>query len=400
MAEPRLKVIQVITRLEAGGSSANTLACARSISERFDSMLICGVPEAQGAPCESAGGVRLLEIKQLKRSISPLDDLKAFRSLLAAYRREKPDIVHTHTSKAGILGRWAAWAYNRTADKPCLIIHTPHGHVLFGYFGSWKTWVFAAAERLTARVTDRLVALSQGEMQESQQAGIGLPRQWSVIPSGITFPSQMEIGLCRERGHGLRAALGLAPEQTVIGTVARLEPVKGVRYLIAAAPSVLRAAPQARFLVVGDGALRHQLENLARRLGVAEQTIFTGHKDHPLDWMAAMDVYVQPSLNEGLGRTLVEAAVLGLPAVASRVCGIPDIVRHGRTGLLVPPGDPAALAEAVCRLAADPHLRQELGAAARAHVLSPDENGLPRFSADAMIIQLEQLYGYSIPNHA
>jgi glycosyltransferase involved in cell wall biosynthesis len=205
-------------------------------------------------------------------------------------------------------------------------------------------------------------------------------------------PASRELDLRRRSGKAIRERLGFAPDGIVVGTVARLEPVKGVDVLVAAAPVILEAAPGVRFLIVGDGSRRESLEGLARKLGVSDRMVFAGHQGSPLDWMSAMDVYAQPSVNEGLGRALIEAAVLGLPAAASAVCGIPDVVADGRTGLLSPPGDPVALARSILRLASDPGLRGSMGEQARLRVLRPDENGLPFFSSQAMIRKLEGLY--------
>ena len=388
----KIKVLQIITRLEAGGSSANTLAAARGLGEGFEMVLACGGVEAGAKEEAPTEGVRLIRLPHLKRSIDPVSDLRAFYELWIVLKEEAPAIVHTHTSKAGMLGRWAAFLHNVGNPRPCAVVHSPHGHVFYGYFGSLRTYFFTLLERWTALCTDRLVALSGGERRESLARSVGVPSQWTIIPSGVRMPGDEELARRRDEGRRLRHAHGLGEDVIVVGTVARLEPVKGVEHFVRAAPLVAAQFPRARFLVVGDGRERAKLEGLARRLGLERRFLFVGRQDHPLAWMSAMDVYVQPSLNEGLGRTLIEAALLGLAAAASAVCGIPDVVIDGRTGYLAPPGDPPALARAIGRLAADPEARRRLGEAARAHVLVPDENGLPRFSEAAMLRNLRELY--------
>ena len=390
----KIKVLHVVTRLQAGGSAANVVATARGLGRQFESALLCGVTsDTAGLGREvRADGARLIEAPHLRRSINPVADALAFCELLSALRKEKPDIVHTHTSKAGLLGRWAAFVHNLGSRRPCAIAHTSHGHVFYGYFGPWRTWLFRMIERWTGRITGRLIALSQGELRESLAAGVGSPEQWTVIPSGVSLPSEAELARIMAAGRDIRRTLDLAEDGLAIGTVARLEPVKGVEYFVRAVPALAAEFARARFIIVGDGSERPRLARLAEELGAADRIVFAGHQDDALAWMSALDVFVQPSLNEGLGRTLIEAGFLRIPAVASAVCGIPDVVLDGRTGTLVPPRDAARLAQAVRRLAGDRRLRQEFGAAAKAHVLSPDENGLPRFSEAAMLRKLEQLY--------
>lgn len=388
----KIKVLHIVTRLEAGGSAVNVVASARGLGPRFESALLCGVLESGASREVRADGARLIAAPHLRRSVNPAADVMAFCELLSALRKETPDIVHTHTSKAGLLGRWAAFVHNLGNPRPCAIAHTPHGHVFYGYFGPWQTWLFRMLERWTGRITGRLIALSQGELQESLAAGVGRPEQWTIIPSGVDLPSEAELARIMAAGRGIRSRLNLAEDGLAIGTVARLEPVKGVEYLVRATPALAAEFSRAKFVIVGDGSERPRLTRLADELGVADRIVFAGHQDDALAWMSALDIFVQPSLNEGLGRTLIEAGFLEIPAVASAVCGISDVVLEGRTGYLVAPHDATQLAQAVRRLAGDRRLRQGFGAAAKAHVLCPDTNGLPRFSEAAMLRKLEQLY--------
>ncbi|MFA5162506.1 MAG: glycosyltransferase family 4 protein [Elusimicrobiales bacterium] len=383
-----MKVAHIITRLEAGGSTANVLASART----GETVLICGRTEAGALRTAVPAGTAVWEIPMMRRSVNPALDFLAFLKIALLLRRVRPDIVHTHTSKAGILGRWAAFASNMTLPRSCraAVVHTPHGHVLYGYFGGLKTFIYAVAEKIAAPVTDALIALSSGELEESLSAGIGSREQWVVIPSGVDFPPPEREAAILRAGRKIRAEHGIAENDIIAGTVARLEPVKGVRYFLEAA-KLVRAS--ARFMIVGGGSEREFLERRCAELGLAEKIIFAGHRDNPLDWMAAMDIYIQPSLNEGLGRTVIEAQFLRKPVAGSNVCGIKDIVKEGVSGFLVPPADPSALAGAVDKLAADAGLRRAFGEAGRAAVIRPDENGLPYFSGQAMARNLDRLYG-------
>ena len=191
-----------------------------------------------------------------------------------------------------------------------------------------------------------------------------------------------------------RTELGIAAGETVIAVAARLELVKGVEFFLRAAALLLKTdgGQGLRFLVIGDGSERGRLERLAGELGLDRAVIFAGYRRDALRCMAAADIYVQPSLNEAMGRTVIEAQYLGLPVVASNVCGLPDAVAAGVSGTLVPPGDPEALAGAVHALVRDPELRRRMGSAGRLRVLEKDESGFPRFSAESMNARLLKFY--------
>jgi glycosyltransferase involved in cell wall biosynthesis len=268
--------------------------------------------------------------------------------------------------------------------------------VLYGYFPPGRTAFYAFLERTAAWVTDRLVALTEGEKRESLAAGIGRPEKWSVIPSGVSWDDDIyeRRRLFRFR---VRQSLGLPENARVAGSVMRLEPVKGPAVLAAAAEILLKARPDLHFVFVGDGAERPAVEAVRGRLKDPSRLLIAGHRDDPFLLMTAMDVYVQPSLNEGMGKTLVMAQAMGLPVVASRVCGIPDVVREGETALLVPPDDPTALAAAMGSLFADEPLRERLGAAGRARVTTPGPDGTTPFGVDRMVRLLEALYAQVLP---
>jgi len=380
------RVVHIITRLEPGGSSRNTVDSCAAQTGGYEVVLLAG-PHKDSArllkllPPE----VSYIEIKDLQREISPAADFRALREIKKTIERLRPDIVHTHTSKAGALGRLAAAMANLGAEKPATIIHTPHGHLLYGYYGPLKTYIFKLAEKFLSNFTDYFIALTPGEMRESSGAGIGRPGQWTVIHSGVDFGLQTAAK---------KSDLGIAPDEITIGTVARLEPVKGVEYFIRAAALVANRLPglKPRFVVIGGGELEAPLRTLAAALGLRERIIFTGFRADAAALMSALDIYVQPSLNEAMGRAPLEAQALSIPVIVSAVCGLPDVIRERETGLAVNASDPAALAGAMEKLALSAELRERMGKAAKAWALSKDDTGFPRFGPESMNARLKIFY--------
>ncbi|OIO00182.1 MAG: hypothetical protein AUJ51_10860 [Elusimicrobia bacterium CG1_02_56_21] len=380
-------VIHIITRLEPGGSSRNVIdSCASQVSD-YEVVLLAGPHKDSGSllgllPPE----VAYIEVSSLRREICASKDLRALTRLKKEITRLKPAIVHTHTSKAGALGRLAAAMANLRAGKPSVIIHTPHGHLLYGYYGPFKTSIFKLAEKFLSRFTDHFIALTPGELAESAGAGIGRREQWTVVHSGVDFRPPAVPAHKRN--------LEIAPDETAIGTVARLEPVKGIEYFIRAAALLKKSLParKLRFVIIGGGEEETKLRNLAASLGVRDKVMFLGFRSDATALMAALDIYVQPSLNEAMGRAPLEAQALGLPAVVSRVCGLPAIIKEGETGFTFTPGNPEALASALEKLILDPDLRRRMGAAAKAWALKKDETGFPAFGPESMNIRLKELY--------
>lgn len=387
MTDARPRVLHIITRLEPGGSSRNTVDSCAAQAGDYDVTLISGPhPDSAALIGLMPTEVKYIEIPDLQREICAAKDRRAMMAIKRELAALRPDIVHTHTSKAGALGRLAAALYNLKAERRALVVHTPHGHLLYGYYGALRTLVFKLAERFLARFTDYFIALTPGEMDESSAAGIGTPGQWRVIHSGVDFAPPA--------APSNKSALGISGEKTTIGTIARLEPVKGVEYLLRAAALIKTRFPEIPFkaVVIGGGALEENLRRLAEELGIADQVLFTGFRHDAAGLLPALDIYVQPSLNEAMGRAPLEAQALGIPAVVSSVCGLPAVIREGETGYAVPPADPAALAEAVSKLLLSPELRAGMGAAARDWALAKDETGCPRFGAESMNIRLKKFY--------
>lgn len=382
----RRTVVHIITRLEPGGSSRNTVDSCAAQAKAYDVVLLAGPhPSSAGLLKLLPPEVNYIEVPDLQREPSPLRDLRALLALRRDLLRLDPDIIHTHTSKAGALGRLAAalaWPWRRRAE----VVHTPHGHLLYGYYGPLKTFLFRAAETLLAPLADRLVALTEGERRDCVDASIGRAGQWSVVHSGVDFTPPAAPAKRRD--------LDIHDGEVAVACVARLEPVKGLESLVRAAGLLKRERPalKLKYLVIGGGELLERLRGLADEEGVGGDFRFTGFRADAPALLAACDIYAQPSLNEGMGRAPLEAQALGLPAVVSSACGLPETVRPGETGLVFPAGDHAALAGALGRLAGDAALRASMGAAARAWALSKDVRGLPRFGPESMNAALLELY--------
>jgi glycosyltransferase involved in cell wall biosynthesis len=388
---PKIRVAHIITRLCKGGAQENTFHTVRLHNrDRFEVDLIAGHargPEGSIEEAVRAAGIEIQREPWLVRNPAPLRDLLTLQRLTERLRQGRYDIVHTHTSKAGWLGRIAA----HRAGVP-LVVHTPHGNIFDGYFPAPVTRAFVWMERHAARRTHRIIELTPGGIEEHLAEGIGQREQYRVIFSGIDVSPYTEAIANRAatRAALLSVVAGSPDPATcptegllLIGAVGRLEPVKGFTHFIEAAQRVAAELPQARFILAGDGSQRATLERQAAPLGARFQ--FLGLRHDIPSLMAAFDILVVPSLNEGMGRVLLEAGAAGTPAVASRVGGIPDVVDDGETGLLVPPKDAGALADAVLELAAQPERRRLMGDTARAKVV-------PAYSLEEMVRQIEALY--------
>jgi glycosyltransferase involved in cell wall biosynthesis len=298
-------------------------------------------------------------------------------ALIRLFRRLRPDIVHTHTAKAGALGRVAAWL----AGVP-VKIHTFHGHVLDGYFSPAATRVFLHIERRLARCTDRLVTVSPQLKTQLLAMGIGRPEQMEVIPLGLDLERFRRVSRSSRR---LRASLGLAAGTPVLGIVGRLVPIKDHDTLFSAMALLPAGNQAAHLLIVGDGEERVPLEGLAARLGLRDRIHFLGWRADLEAILPEMDVVICASKNEGTPVALIEAMAAGVPVLSTDVGGVADLVAHGKTGWLVPPGDARAMARAIGDLLRDAALRGRLAEAGRAVAL--DEYDVTR-----LIPRVEALY--------
>ena len=376
----RLRILHVITRLDRGGSAENTLLTVAGLDpERFDITLAVGPTAGDPGATEAEArrrGVRFFDVPHLVRAPRPASDLRALICLRRLMRDEAWDLVHTHTSKAGILGRWAAHRQGIPG-----IVHTPHGHVFYGYYGKAATKVFIHLERRAAHWCHRLVALTVADRDDNLRFGVGAPSQWDVIHSGVDFSS---LNNTAADAAVIRNSLGIGLQDLVVGTLGRLTAVKGQQDLVRAFDMLLRVQPDARLLVVGDGEQESALRALATDLGVMRRTVFSGWRQDVGDVLRSVDIFALPSHNEGMGKALVEAMYLGRPVVATKVGGIPELITDGVEGILVPPRDPASLATALQRLAGDAGLRESLGRRAAIKALT--------YGSVPMVNKLSNLY--------
>ncbi len=376
----RLRMLHVITRLDRGGSAENTLLTVAGLDPgRYDITVALGPTAGERSPTEDEArrrGVRFVDVPHLVRPPRPAKDLRAVRSLRQLLRDQPWDLVHTHTSKAGILGRWAAHRQGVPG-----IVHTPHGHVFYGYHGRVATHAFLHLERRAARWCHRLVALTDADRDDHLRFGVGAPSQWRVIHSGVDFTP---LDKRATDIMSVRTALGFGAQDLVVGTLGRLTAVKGQEDLVRALARLLPVVPAARLLLVGDGEHESALRRLAADLGVLSKIVFAGWRQDVGDVLRAVDIFALPSHNEGMGKALVEAMYLARPVVATNVGGIPELISDGIEGLLVPPRDPASLAAALQRLAEDADLRLRLGnhAATKAKV----------YGSESMLRKLSALY--------
>ena len=385
---PMPKIMHIITRLDMGGSAQNTLLTCRELAMGYETLLVHGLGRESGMTAAEVQavearkqaaqkrGVVFIRVSSLVRRISPLRDLAAFCALLWHIRRQRPDIVHTHTSKAGILGRLAA----RLAGVPH-IVHTPHGHVFYGHFGRLASALFLALERRFSRFTEKTVALTPSERQDYIDLGVGGSENTLTIHSGVDLGAFGAGNLDAAAG---KASLGLNPTRRLVGFAGWLLPIKGPMHLLNAMPSVWEDHPEVALVFVGKGAMEAELKQKADRLGLNGRVKFLGWRDDLHAIMPLFDVFVLPSLNEGMGRVLVEAMAAGRPIVASRVGGIPDLVRHGETGLLVAPRDEIELADSISLILSNPDKAERMGAMGRLKCRE--------FDLCAMVSKLDALY--------
>ncbi len=355
-----IRVLHVITRLTLGGSSENTVATLLALEEAgYRPALAAGLRESEPATVADARrrGCRVIDVRALGREVAPGRDLAALASLVRLMRRERPAIVHTHTSKAGFVGRLAA----RLARVPA-VVHQPHGHVFYGYYGAARSRSYVALERLAARWCDRIVTLTERGTEEHVAHGIGRRAQFVSVPSGVPTAALRAAAPSRVAA---RARLGLGRETFVVAAVGRLVRVKGFDLLVEALPRLRAALPDACVLVVGDGPERAALLARAGALGVGDRIRFPGVVPDVVPYLAAADVLAAPSRNEGMGRVLVEAMALGVPVVGAAVGGIPAVIGDEAGGRLTSPDDADALGAALVALGGDARLRDKFGASAR-----------------------------------
>jgi glycosyltransferase involved in cell wall biosynthesis len=377
----KLRVLRAITRLNIGGPAVHVILLTRGLqNERFSSVLVTGLEGPREGSMRSLAakhGVEPRVLGELGREVNPLNDLKALLAMYRLIRKSRPHIVHTHMAKAGTAGRLAA----KLARVP-IIVHTFHGHTFHSYWGPVKSAVFLQIERTLGAMTDRVIAITDAQKADIAQYGVAPLNRISTIPLGLEIEPMLEA----EQHQGrLRADLGVGPDRPLIGIVARLVPIKAHEVFLEAAAQIRATMPDATFLIIGDGERRTELEALAQRLGVADATRFLGWRDDMREVYADLDVVTLCSNNEGSPVALIEALAAARPVVSTRVGGVPNVVEDGESGLLVPPRDPSAFADAVVALLRDPDRAARFGQAGRRAVF-------PRHASGRLVADVERLY--------
>lgn len=371
-APARIRVMRVIARMNVGGPALQVSTLMRGLdSELFDHRLYAGFvgPDEADYVDQRAPDVQVHRVPALGRAVRPADDLRALSELTAAMRRFRPHLVHTHTAKAGALGRAAA-----VLARVPVRVHTYHGHLLRGYFSPAKTRLVVQAERGLAAVTDRLVAVGCSVRDDLLAAGIGRPGQYAVVPPGTAPAAAPGRSEARKR-------LGLPQDGPVVAWVGRVTRIKRPDRFLAVAREVRRAVPTARFLVCGNGDLHG---DLAAAADLRDSLHLLGWRADVESVYAAADVVLLTSDNEGMPVSLIEAGLAGVPAVATNVGSVAEVVRDGQTGLLAPPGA-HELTRHTVRLLRDAPLRRRMGEQARVWTAQ-------QFGAERLVRDTHDLY--------
>jgi len=377
-----MKILRIIARLNVGGPARHVVWLTEGLKpDGYETLLVAGVVppgEDDMSYVATASGVQPFTLPEMSREISLKDALTVWK-LFRLMRREQPDIVHTHTAKAGTVGRVAGLMYNALAGKTrrCRFVHTYHGHVFHSYYGKFKTRLFLAVERFLARfATDRIVVISEQQRREINEVfRVGRRERFAVIPLGIDINAYASW---RERRPHLRAELKVKDEVLLIGIVGRLTEIKNHRLFLEAAALLKKTiGSRARFVVIGDGNLRRDLEEQAKSLGLDNDVSFLGTRNDPENFYPALDIVALTSLNEGTPLTLIEAMANARPVVATSVGGVVDLLgdpllpvsqnnealgyRICQRGISVASGDTRSFARGLARLIEEPDLRDHLG---------------------------------------
>jgi len=377
--------MHIITRLILGGAQENTLLTVEGLQRRegWDARLVTGPalgPEGELLSRAHRNGVNVALLDNMRRAINPWRDAASYRALCRMIKEYRPHVVHTHSSKAGIIGRFAA----RRCGVPC-IVHTIHGLPFHPYESFVKNRLYVFLERRAAKASDLIITVAEAMTRQALAAGVGRPEQFRTIYSGL------EVGkyapLTAEERARFRAELGIPANAAVICKVARLFHLKGHGYLLRAMKRIVEAVPSARLALVGDGILKSELERSAREMGIGERVIFVGlvPPDEIRRCVGMSDVVAHCSLREGLARVLPQSLLCGVPVVSYDIDGAGEAVIDGETGLLVPPESVDELAEALVRLLTDRALAARMGETGRRRCLE-------MFDSEKMVSQIAEAY--------
>jgi len=382
--EDTVRILHVITRLILGGAQENTLLTCEDLIRTYgdDVLLVTGPPLGpEGSLLERAraGEVPTVVVPSLRRVINPVHDIRAYWAISRIIREFRPDVVHTHSAKAGILGRAAAWRLHVPA-----IVHTVHGAPFHPYQPRLARLFIAACERWAARQCHRLISVADAMTELLVSAGVAPREKFVTIYSGMEVEPFLQAG---EHRHRMREQLGYSETHFVVGTIARLFHLKGHEDILRAAGYLIPRFPQVRFLWVGDGLLRARLERQIRQAGWSSYFRLVGlvPPEKLPEYLAAMDAVVHPSLREGLARVLPQALLAGKPVVSYDVDGAREVVQTGETGFLVPARDWMGMAHAIAQLIETPALGSQLAEKGRRLCME-------RFSHERMIAQIRNIY--------
>jgi glycosyltransferase involved in cell wall biosynthesis len=354
----KLKICHVITRMIVGGAQENTLfTIIGHIQKGHEVVLVTGPsPGPEGELLKKADfpEFEVVEFPSLVREINPALDIKAYFALKKFFRKRKFDVVHTHSSKAGIIGRIAAW----NAGVP-LVVHTVHGQAFHPYEKPWKNYIYKTSERWAARRCHRIYAVAQAMIDQCVRSGIAPAEKYQVVHSGM----EIEKFLNSRPEPELRKQLGIPENVKVIGSVARLFRQKGYEYFIPAAVKIVEKYPDTHFLVVGNGSMREALDRQINSMGLAGRFHFAGlvPPDQVYRYIAQMDILLHLSLHEGLPRAVVQALASGKPAIGFALDGAPEVIFDNQTGFLAQPENIDSVVEGVLKILGNPALAEQMG---------------------------------------
>ena len=379
----RVRILRVIARMNLGGPAYHvSLLSGRMSPDRFATILVSGTVPAGEESSEHLAeryGARHLRLDSLGPELNPLRDLRALRDVARIARGFRPHVIHTHTAKAGVIGRLAAQACR--SPRP-IVVHTYHGHVLEGYYSRPVAGCYRFLERAMARRSDRLIGVSTATVDDLVRLRVAERAKFVVVPLGLELDDFLAVA--PEPGGPFRDELGIASDEILATFVGRLVPIKRVDVMLRALARARQLGAPLKLAIVGDGVERPRLEALAAQLGVAEHARFVGYRRDLTAIVAGTDVALLTSDNEGTPVALIEAGAGARPLVATRAGGVADVVVPG-AGLLAERGDHEGIAAALARLSADRALRREMGATARASVAS-------RYRAESLLERMADLY--------
>jgi len=386
MSGKKIKVVRIITRLNIGGPSIHAISLSSSLDrERFEQVLVYGNElQEEGSMRELARDKNIRAVfmpEMTPRFRLGLSDFKALLKLCSLIRKEKPHIVHTHTAKAGFLGRVAAWL----VGVP-VVLHTYHGHILYGYFGPIKNFVLRCMERIMALLTYKIIAVSERVKSDLVLLRICHSKKIVIIPLGLDLKSFLE---CKNHKGKFRKEIKLPENCFVVGIVGRIFAIKNHKLFLEAASLVNNKIPNTHFVIIGDGTLRKREEGHAKRLGISDKVFFAGWRDDLSSIYADMDVLVVSSNNEGTPVSAIEAMASGVAVIATAVGGTSDLINHSTTGMLVEPENADRLSKEITQLIENTTMRKNIEKQAQAYVAK-------KYTIERLLEDMKALYIKSV----